>query len=271
MAVTCPATSMLAPGETTQVLQVNSDPTQRSYLLHVPASYTGQTAVPLVLDFHPIMSNSAFERGNSGYAALADQEGFIVAYPQGIDNAWNVGPCCTTSRTVDDLGFAKAVVAKIASQGCIDPKRVHATGFSMGGGMSHYLACNAADVFASVAPSAFDLLTEDEEPCHPKRPISVVSFRGTADTTVPFAGGAYVAPIFPPVTAHVLGAVATFQKWAMLDGCTDQPSAADANGCQTYSQCNAGVEVTLCTTQNGGNVTGNAQLGWAAMKKHPMP
>src|SRR5262249_32276198 len=117
MAVTCPATSTLTPGETTQMLQLGSDPTQRSYLLHVPASYTGKTPVPLVLDFHDTASNSALERGNSGYAALSDQEGFIVAYPQGIDSSWNIGPCCTTSRTVDDLGFAKAVVAKIESQG----------------------------------------------------------------------------------------------------------------------------------------------------------
>ena len=44
---------------------------------------------------------------------------------------------------------------------CVDPKRVYAAGFSMGGGMAHYLACHAADVFAAVAPSAFDLLRRE--------------------------------------------------------------------------------------------------------------
>ncbi len=268
-AVTCPATSELKPGETNETIDVGG--TMRSYILHVPASYTGAAPVPLVLDFHPILSTGSFERGNSGYANLSDQDGFVVAFPNGIDNAWNVGPCCTQSRTVDDLGFAKGLVAKLKSQGCIDPKRVYATGYSMGGGMSHYLACNAADVFAAVAPSAFDLLQDSEEPCHPSRPITEITFRGTADPIVPYAGGASNPPNGLAVTIHFLGAVGTFQKWAMLDQCTDMPSAADASGCQTYSQCAQGVQVTLCTTQGGSHVTGDPNIGWAMLKKHPMP
>ena len=58
---------------------------------------------------------------------------------------------------VDDVAFARALVAQVSTTACIDPKRVYATGFSMGGGMAHYLACHAADVFAAVAPASFDL------------------------------------------------------------------------------------------------------------------
>ncbi len=267
--VTCLPGATLPAGDTNGSLQVGG--TMRSYILHVPSSVTGQTPVPLVLDFHPILSDDNYEATNSGYKALADQEGFVVAFPDGIDNAWNIGPCCTTSRTVDDLGFARALVTKIEGGGCIDAKRVYAVGYSMGGGMSHYLACNAADVFASVAPAAFDLLQDSEEPCHPSRPITEISFRGTADPIVPYAGGASNPPNGLNVTIHFLGAQGTFQKWAQLDGCTGSPSAADSNGCSTYSQCKGGVEVTLCTTQGGGHVTGNPQIGWSMLKKHPMP
>jgi polyhydroxybutyrate depolymerase len=267
--VTCVPGSTLPAGDTNGSLQVGG--TMRSYILHVPSTVTGQTPVPLVLDFHPILSDDNYEASNSGYKALADQEGFVVAFPNGIDNAWNIGPCCTTSRTVDDLGFARALVTKIEGGGCIDPKRVYAVGYSMGGGMSHYLACNAADVFASVAPAAFDLLQDSEEPCHPSRPITEISFRGTADPIVPYAGGASNPPNGLNVTIHFLGAQGTFQKWAQLDGCTGSPSAADSNGCSTYSQCKEGVEVTLCTTQGGGHTTGSPQIGWSMLKKHPMP
>jgi polyhydroxybutyrate depolymerase len=267
--VTCVAGMTLPAGDTNASIEVGG--TMRSYILHVPSSVTGQTPVPLVLDFHPILADDNYEATNSGYKALADQEGFVVAFPDGIDNAWNIGPCCTMSRTVDDLGFARALVTKIEGGGCIDPKRVYAVGYSMGGGMSHYLGCNAADVFASVAPAAFDLLEDSEEPCHPSRPITELSFRGTADPIVPYAGGASMPPNGLDVTIHFLGAVGTFQKWAQLDGCTGSPSAADSNGCSTYSQCSAGVEVTLCTTQGGGHVTGNPQIGWAMLKNHPMP
>jgi poly(3-hydroxybutyrate) depolymerase len=235
----------------------------------VPNSYTGTEPVPLVLDFHPIFGSGASEKGLSGYAALSDKEGFIVAFPDGVDGAWNVGPCCTLARTVDDVAFAKALVEKVKAAGCIDPKRVYATGFSMGGGMSHYLACHAADVFATVVPASFDLLQENEADCRPARPITVFSFRGTADNVVAYAGGASNPPNGLP-TIHFLGAVGTFQKWAMLDGCTGSPTMG-ADGCQTYSQCTAGVEVTLCTVDKGGHAPGNAQQGWAMMKKHPMP
>ena len=267
--VTCVPGSTLPAGDTNGSLDVGG--TMRSYILHVPSTVTAQTPVPLVLDFHPILADDNYEASNSGYKALADQEGFVVAFPNGIDNAWNIGPCCTMSRTVDDLGFARALVTKIEGGGCIDPKRVYAVGYSMGGGMTHYLGCNAADVFASIAPAAFDLLQESEEPCHPSRPITELSFRGTADPIVPYAGGASNPPNGLNVTIHFLGAQGTFQKWAQLNGCTGSPSAADSNGCSTYSQCKDGVEVTLCTTQGGGHVTGNPQIGWAMLKKHPMP
>ncbi len=266
--VTCP-TTVLKPGDSNGSMQFGG--TTRTYILHVPTGYTGTTPIPLVVDYHPILSTDTFERGNSGYAALGDTDGFATVFPQGIDDAWNIGPCCTDSRTVDDLGFSRALVAAMRAQVCVDPKRIYAVGYSMGGGMSHYLGCNAADLFASIAPAAFDLLEASEEPCNPVRPITEISFRGTADPIVPYDGGASMPPNGLNVTIHFLGAMGTFQKWAQLDGCTGSPTAPDSNNCTTYTQCKAGVEVTLCTSVGGGHVTGNPQIGWAMLKAHPMP
>jgi polyhydroxybutyrate depolymerase len=263
----CPAT-VLQPGETTIKLQVGG--VDRTFILHVPQSYTGKTAVPFVTDWHPLQGTGSGQASISGYKALSDQEGFIIAWPNGIDNAWNIGPCCTASRSVDDLAFARAIVADVKSRACVDPKRVYADGYSMGGGMSHYLACNAADVFAAVAPSAFDLLSEDEEPCHPSRPITVIFFRGTADNLVSYAGGPSMPPNGLNVTIHLLGAEGTFKKWSELNGCTGSPMDA-GGGCQTYTQCKEATEVTLCTTKGGGHDPGDANLGWTMLKKHPMP
>jgi polyhydroxybutyrate depolymerase len=263
----CPASS-LPPGDTSRTLQVNG--TARSYKLHIPKSYTGKGAVPFVIDWHSLMGNAAGQERLSGYRALSDQEGFIVAWPTGIDQAWNVGPCCTKSRAVDDVAFAKAIVADVKARACVDAKRVYSTGYSMGGGMSHHLACNAADVFAAVAPAAFDLLADDEQPCTPKRPITVISFRGTADPIVPYAGGSSRPPNGLNVTIHFLGAEKTFQKWAQLNGCTGTATTT-AGGCRTYTQCKEGSEVTLCTKQGGSHEPGDAKLGWQMLKKHPMP
>lgn len=258
--------SALRPGESTASLQVGG--TTRRYVLYVPASYTGQTPVPLVLDFHGLFLNGAQQRALSGYAELAEREGFIVAFPDGIDNAWNIGPCCTFSRSVDDVGFARALVAKLQSEGCIDPKRVYAAGYSMGGGMSYHLACQAGDLFAAVAPAAFDLL--QEMTCTPSRPISVIAFRGTSDAIVPYAGGPSRPPNGLNTTIHFLGAESTFQKWATLNQCSGQP-AQSASGCSTYAACSGGVETTLCTATLGGHVPGDAAVGWAALKRFQLP
>src|SRR5262245_28459503 len=67
------STSTLAPGETTRTIQVSG--LSRTYILHVPSSYSGTTPVPLVLDFHPLFGTGAIERNNSGYLALSDQNG----------------------------------------------------------------------------------------------------------------------------------------------------------------------------------------------------
>jgi polyhydroxybutyrate depolymerase len=265
----CPATH-LQPGETNDSVMVGGQ--QRTYILHVPPNYTGMTPVPLVTDWHPILTDASFERGNSGYSAKADQEGFVVVWPQGIDNAWNVGPCCTMSRTVDDVGFARAMIAKIQSQACIDAKRVFAVGYSMGAGMTYKLACDAADIIAAGAPAAFQLMDDTEWPCHPSRPITILSFNGQNDPIVPYAGGASNPPNGLPITVHFKGAANTFKAWADFDGCTGSPMPSGFGvGCQTYSQCMAGVEVTLCTNPTGGHDTGDPNVAWDMLKKHPLP
>ncbi len=227
--------------------------------------------MPLVVDLHPLGGSGASESGSSPYKAQTDPEGVITAYPDGKSGpsggAWNVGPCCVTG--VDDVAFAKALVADVEKVACIDPKRVYAVGFSMGGGMSHYSACHAADVFAAVAPAAFDLLKENEDGCTPPRPITVVIFRSTGDPVVPYSGGLSSVVSGMPIT--FLGAEGTFQKWAEIDSCTGSPSAEDSNGCSTYSSCGGGVQVTLCTKQGGTHEPGNATVGWPLLKRYTLP
>jgi polyhydroxybutyrate depolymerase len=265
----CPA-PILQPGNTTRQVVVGDR--VRSYILHVPASYTGTTSVPLVLDFHPMGLGLEWEKDNSGFQAISDQRGFLLAWPQGLETAWNIGPCCTTARDIDDFGFARAVVRQIFNDACVDPARVHAVGFSMGGAMAYYLGCTASEVFASVAVSSMDLFVESEAACKPSRPVAEISFRDTLDTVVPYGGGPSMPPGRPDLTSNLLGAVGTFQRWAEIDGCTSPPIATDAGrGCSSYSTCQAGVEVTLCTSDKGGQVVGDAQVAWDMLARHPMP
>jgi len=266
--VSCP-TTILKAGDTTQSVTVGSS--SRSFLLHVPAKYDGAHAVPLVVDFHGMGSSGASERSSSSYPAQTDPDGVITAFPTGLagpsGNSWNVGPCCV--KDVDDVAFARALVAQVQKSACIDAKRIYAVGFSLGGGMSHYLACHAADLFAAVAPAAFDLLEENVDDCKPARPITVVSFRSTGDPLVTYAGG--YSSVVQGMPINFLGAKATFAKWAELDQCTGAASAEDSSGCAKYATCAGGVELVLCTKQGGGHDPGNASVAWPILKKYALP
>ena len=195
-----------------------------------------------------------------------------MAFPEGTDTAWNIGKCCTSSRNVDDIGFAKAIIAKLSQQGCIDPKRIHSTGYSMGGGMSMFLACNAADVFASIATSAFDLQPEVDEPCKPSRPIAIIDFRSTADPIVPYPGAKdTIPPNGTPTLVTFIGAEATAMKFAGFNACMGAAQPGGGTGCVSYPQCAAGTEVILCTTQGGGHDLMDPARAWEFLKRHPMP
>jgi len=259
----------LPPGDSSIKLQVGS--LMRSYVLHVPPTYSGTQPAPLIVDLHGIGATGWGELSSSTFPSVTDPDSVIIAFPDGmagpIGTGWNMGPCCVAN--VDDLGFIRAVVSNIRKTACIDPNRIYAVGVLTGGGMVNALGCQAADLFAAVAPSAFDLLAETVNDCKPSRPISVVSFRGTADTHVPYAGGA--SSLVPGMPITFLGAQATFDKWAQIDRCTSTRSPEDTNGCSSYSGCADGVDVILCTKQGGPAAPVDANVAWPVLKRHSLP
>jgi len=220
----------------------------RTFDVHVPSSYDPSKPTPVVLNFHGYTSNSSQENLLSNMNAKSDVVGFIAVHPNGTGSSpsWNAGACCGEAVTnkVDDVGFVGAMLDQLESDLCVDTARVFATGMSNGGFLSHRLACELANRIAAVAPVAGVLGIPT---CNPARPIGVMHFHGTADMLVPYNGNPNMG--FPSVPD-------TFAAWGMRDGCIDQPSMtyqkADSS-CQTYKQCTGGVEVTLCTVQNGGH------------------
>ncbi|HEX3696053.1 MAG TPA: PHB depolymerase family esterase [Polyangia bacterium] len=254
----------LQPGDQTVMLPFGG--VARDYILHVPTGYDGNSPVPLVLDIHGLTSNAFEQELLSGWRQKADASGFIVVYPDGLNASWNGGSlCCGTSQMngVDDEGFLRTVVAKVSQDGCIDPKRVYATGLSNGGAMSHLLACRAADLFAATAPVS---MGNGTMPCQPSRPLSVIMFRGTSDLLVPYAGGT-----FP-------GAQADFDQWTELDHCTGAPETTQGI-CSTNKQCAGGAEVSLCTINAGHVLYAQAaaqgapvpDVVWEAFQSHTLP
>lgn len=229
------AGAALAPGDHLRDLPSGGLP--RQYRLHVPPGYDGSTPVPLVVDMHGLSSNSTQQSAISGMRAVADAEGFLVAYPDGWRNAWNAKLCCG-NPDVDDVGFIRAVVAAVAAEANVDPGRIYATGLSNGGAMTHRLACDAADLFAAAAPMAFPLAYRPAPGCQPSRSIPVLTVMGLTDELIRYDGGFGTA-------------VDTFAHWTQVNGCLGPtPDVVDARGlsrCEYYTACANDVQVGLCS------------------------
>jgi polyhydroxybutyrate depolymerase len=280
----------------------------RSALVHVPASYDASKPTMLVLNLHGLLEPASLQESVSHMSQTADERGFIVAHPEGVSGvvglSWNAGSCC--GNTAEDVTFIRDLVKSLESEYCIDPKRVFATGLSNGAMMSYRLACDAADVFAAVAPVAGAVVVD---PCHPSRPVPILAIHGTGDTVVPFNGGTdglYHVLSFPPVSYSI-------DLWRQLNACPGAPEAnatpmpdestpdggpsaslftgstlvsekGDAS-CHLWSGCKGGGDVELCTVVDGGHSWpgGPAFVGKSStdidattaiidfFEKHPMP
>jgi polyhydroxybutyrate depolymerase len=266
----CSASATLEAGERT--LTVDVDGVERSFLVHAPPNYDGTTRMPVVLDFHGLTGNSNQQRNLTGFDDVADAEGFIAIYPQGLPNnngqpAWNAGNCCGSAS--DDVAFVRAIISTLQTEACIDARRVYASGCSNGGGMSYRLACEAADVIAAVAPVDFDCVVGGScGSCSPSRPITTVQFRGTNDQLVPYNGNG----------GGFVGAQQNFAIWGELNACTGDAAALQqsSDGCESFPMCGAGAETVLCTVQNGTHCGSYgsfdiAQVAWDILQNHALP
>jgi polyhydroxybutyrate depolymerase len=165
---------------------INVDGLARNYLLHVPVDLPAGKPAPLVLVFHGGGGHDWNMPGFTHFDDLADQEGFVVAYPDAVNRNWNDSRGIATA---DDVGFTRAVIADVSRAHSIDAHRIYATGISNGGFFSNRLACDAADRVAAIASVAATMPKPLVAECKPARPISVLYIQGTDDPLVPINGG----------------------------------------------------------------------------------
>lgn len=249
-------TSTLAAGNYTY--SISHGGRTRSYRLHVPANLTKPAAV--VLSLHGLSSSASSQQSGSGWDTTADaQRSFVVAYPDGVDNAWNVAGF---NPGVDDAGLMKAIVDHVSQRVRIAPNRVYISGTSLGGGFSHKMACTNADYFAAAAPVVFHLHTSPQDyVCAPSRPISVLEYAGTRDLLVRYEGG--TSSVQGRTVTH-LSANASFQKWAQLNGCTGSPVTTWSflgSTNKQYASCSGGVVVGLASLACGHGYCASTSFG----------
>lgn len=144
----------------------------RTYLLNLPPNYQhgiGET-YPLVFFFHGAGGTSVDTWSQrQDLRDIADTEDMIIVFPQGHEDypfndgidvplgyTWNATHCCFEAKyyNVDDVGFISELADHLIASLDIDTDRIHATGMSNGAKLTHRLAAELPDLFASVAPVA---------------------------------------------------------------------------------------------------------------------
>lgn len=230
--------------QTTVVDSFLCDNVWRSYRLYVPASYTPANQSPVVLNMHGLGSNAFEQQYYSNFMPIADTAGFLMVYPQGLSaqgtTYWNVGIPLTPPT--NDVKFLSALIDTISRHYTVDRYRVYATGMSMGGYMSHYLALNLGYRIAAIASVTGTIYPGVYSSAAPGRAVPMMQIHGTADSTVPYNGSGLGIAIDTLV-----------RFWVQNDGCnpapvvTPVPNVNTADGCTaTHYVYNGGTNGATC-------------------------
>jgi polyhydroxybutyrate depolymerase len=237
------AAALIPLGSSAHVISV--DGATRSYLVYRPAALPA--AAPLVVMLHGGFGTASQAEKSYHWDAEADSGHFLVAYPDGLNRAWNAGGgCCGTPGRdgTDDIGFITAMVSAIARAVPVNQDRVYATGISNGGIMAYDLACHTT-VFAAIGPDSATELGG----CPGPAPVSVIAIHGTADKNIPYDGGggdgiAHIdGPAVPAVNA----------SWRRADGCAAPAVSTAATVTTSVATCPGGRAVELITIAGAGH------------------
>ena len=237
----------------------------RDYHLYIPSSYRHLAATPLVIALHGGGGNGPKMEKLSRLSLLADQYGFIVAYPDAVEHNWNDGRGLSQYRSqrenIDDVGFITLMMDAIAGDYDIDAKRVYVTGASNGAMMSLRLGCEAADKITAIAPVIGSMPENLVSTCRPARPVPLLMINGSDDPLVPYEGG-YVH-IFRKKLGKIISVPQTIDFWVVRNGCSPKPQIRlepdiepeDGTRVQksVYAQCTDDAEVVLYTIKGGGH------------------
>lgn len=253
-----------APGDYIRTL--SSDGRDRTYELHVPPGWTRSARMPLVLVFHGVPGTSRGIQLITRFNAVADERGFIAAYPAAATGDWDLG-CggCTAAEAqgVDDVRFMRAVIDAIGADAGANTSRVYVAGYSQGALLAHHLACAMTDRVTAFASVAATMLEPTANRCTSTRRVPALFIHGTADAEFP-PGGRTVGGLTS------LSLDATLQFWLARNGCTGTGTPADLPDTQAdgttvtrvaFPGCPASGEVVLYQVNGGGHTWPGAAPG----------
>lgn len=191
----------------------------REYLVYLPTGYDGVTELPVLIVYHGGSMTAGSMMLLTGFNPIADAEGFIAVYPQGLpdgggDPIWNSeGPF---TNGVDEITYTSDMIDELDLNYAVDLDRVYATGYSNGANMAWEIACFLSDRITATAPVAGSMWTWTPGLSTPMRAVPVLSIHGTFDFYNPVGGNFFS-----------LGLIEASEYWALNNGANLTPTIVD--------------------------------------------
>jgi len=219
---------------------------ERCWNVFIPST-VNISGAPLIIDLHGNTLSMQDQRNLSDFDDIAFENGAIAVWPQGFDNSWNSGYCCSTAGELglNDTGLIMNILDKIILNHSVDESRVYLTGWSNGCSLSQKLANEHSDRFTAIACMSYYLL---DDPAPSYSPIPIMEIHGLLDQIILYSNDAIH---LPNIEAQEHGAIQNLLMWAEMNGC--EGSTPDSNtpsifySQQTFTECGNNSMVSLVT------------------------
>lgn len=240
-----------------ETLEIDVEGATRSAVVYIPEGIPSNDTLPLLLVFHGSSWNGRIMQQTTGFSELAEQERFIVVYPNGSGPSnilsWNAEFCCSFAleRNVNDLAFLDLLLDELLSRYPVDASRVYATGFSNGGMFTYILALKRPERFAAVAVVSGAMYPTQQQT---HIPVPILIIHGTDDSVIPYLGGWGTLRALSGKTEPAIPAAAAAEFWIANNGCesTEPITSRERTArIQSYVGCADGADVVFITLLEG--------------------
>ncbi len=214
--------------------------------------------------------------GGSGTSVLGNRrwvpevlaKGYAIIAPDGTPREgrsgrrWSFHPDWPQQR--DDVAFLAAVRDDAATRFDLDASKMALGGFSIGGSMTHYLACATPDAFFAYVPVGGAFWRTHPEGCNGA--VRLLHTHGWRDTTVPLEGRVVRGEDANDPDALMQGDVFyAFDVWRKENGCFqlrgDRFETSGMFWQRAWDRCTPGTALELALFDGGHTVP----AGWATM------
>lgn len=169
----------------------------RQYTLFLPSGYPGNAPYPLVINLHARCSNMNEHISYTNMSAVADTAGFIIVYPQGLEDPNDPFNCLDWNdngrHSWDDVAFISALIDQLIAEHFVSANNVYSCGFSRGGAMCYTLACELSHKISAIAVisggfSIPPLINSINYSCLAASPKPVLIMHGDNDQDINYNG-----------------------------------------------------------------------------------